>query len=201
MLKVLELFKEVKSQAWMEFMELRQHSLDLYQTNADELLQCSSRSDAFKLHVTSGLPGWLQGGGYWQACIAPRYTLDGTPALDAFRTFHPSADPVLAGAVIDQKQLSVEINEIVKDWCVQNHLLSQKYFPMEKLEALNVGVAMPLMYRGFLKKEDDMEKYKAELVWIGKFLAWIFIVDDCLEQKSLHKAMSQAVRESFDIEK
>ena len=95
------------------------------------------------------------------------------------------------------KKFSCDINDTVDEYFEQYHLLSTSYFPKKKLKALNVGTAMPLLYQGFLGSGHEIEEHKSELMWIAKFMAWIFIVDDCLEQKELHEATNQAVNDMF----
>ena len=143
-------------------------------------------------HLQFGLPGWLEGGGFWQSSLSQRYVSEKSQDSNAkaFNIFHPEYIPK------DPETLLIElINKDILDWISKLELTSPE-FPQKKFIALRLGQAVINMYTGYMNGK-PISNYQTVLTWIGKFLAWIYIVDDIAENNTSYELIKSAVIESF----
>ena len=143
-------------------------------------------------HLQFGLPGWLEGGGFWQSSLSKRYVSEKSQDSNAkaFNIFHPKYIPKYPETPLIQL-----INKDVLDWINKLELTSPE-FPQKKFIALRVGQAVINMYAGYMNGK-PISNYQTLLTWIGKFLAWIYIVDDIAENNTSYELIKSAVIESF----
>ena len=179
--------------AFKKVLKIRQEVLEEYNNIKKQMV--NHPNDNVKAHVQTGLPGWLEGGGFWQSKISRRYVFKESmnSNFKAFNIFHPDHTQK------NEETVSSSITKDVKEWVNKVGLLSPEIFPEKKFDALDVGEAVLHMYKGYMNNYQSQiaYDYTDELIWIAKFLAWIYIVDDTIEKEATYEVMTRAVTESF----
>ena len=178
--KVFQIWKEVMT----NFSEIREpfgHVPSFHETSPN-----------LKKHLQFGLPGWLEGAGFWQSSLSQRYVSEKSQDSNAkaFTIFHPEYIPK------DPETLLIQlITKDVLEWINKSELICPE-FPQKKFISLETGQAVINMYIGYMSGK-PISNYQTVLTWIGKFMAWIYIVDDIAENDTSFELIRSAVIESF----
>ena len=175
-----------------DYRELRQQLLARHDGNQSSLLYW----------VDTILPTYWRGILAWQ-CHVKRYHATNTSTLELFQRLFPEderhvlVDPD-SGRILDEQDpyWRHKINVATVEWANETGLI--RLFPEKKWAALDLGLGSLLVHHHCCIGSTSYDRKLSALVAFAKYLGWIIVVDDAMEDPSRNERIKSVFTECMD---